>query len=209
MKIKLGEIYRTNWDGTIARIIGFDDYEVFYDGYGGHDDSWTFASNLKKKGSFYRTAMDVFLDQSKRIDFKELTKTEFDIFRPDLTIRTCRIKDLSWADELLASERKLAEYMSKNYSTHDFPIIQTEKIWLYPCGPKGGFKKGEIIKAKDNGGFSTIELLVNASRIQREVNNNQTNGIGIYRIGIQRQIPSYYIGEYFDLAGIMKRKSRA
>jgi hypothetical protein len=52
-------------------------------------------------------------------------------------------------------------------------------------------------------------LLTSAKRIQESVNPNQSNGIGIYRTGIQKQIPSYYIGEYIDLAGIMKLKEKA
>ncbi len=192
--MKLGEIYKANWDGTIMRVIGFDEFEVFYDGYWEHDNSWTIASNLKKKCFFYRTSRNVFSEKAQLIDFKELAKEEYDILRPDLIIRTCRIENASWSN--------------CNFKLEGFDLkmkaIKTEKIWLYPFGPKGGFKKGELINAKNNKEFTISELLESAKRIQDAVNPNQSKGIGIYRTGIQKQIPSYYIGEYIDLAGIMK-----
>ena len=68
----------------------------------------------------------------------------------------------------------------------------------------GSLKKGELITAVNNEEFTISELLTSAKRIQESVNANQSKGIGIYRIGIQNQLPSYYIGEYIDLAGILK-----
>lgn len=195
--MKLGEIYKASWDGSIMRVIGFDEFEVFYDGYWEHDDSWTFTSNLKKKCSFYRTSRSVFSEKASLIDFKELTKEEHDIFRPDLTIRTCRTEKASWSDP------------GFNLEGTDMKSINSEKVWLYPFGPKGGLKKGELITAKNNKELTISELLESAKRIQQSVNLNQTNGIGIYRIGIQKQLPSYYIGEFIDLAGIMKIKEKA
>lgn len=197
MTIILGEIYQSNLDNSIVRVIGFDEYEVFYDRYWEDDNSWTFSSNLKKKCSFFRIPVDVFLNEYLRIDFKALTEIEKKTFRPDITIRTCRIKNLSWTEQNLLDKIK--------ESRSNFQLIKTNKIWLYPFGSKGGLKKGELIEAKNKNEFSANELFINASRLQKEVNKNQTNGIGIYRIGIQKQIPSYYIGEYYDLAGIMKR----
>jgi hypothetical protein len=195
--MKLGKIYKASWDDSIMRVIGFDEFEVFYDGYCEHDDSWTFASNLKKKCSFYRTSRNIFSEKASLIDFKELTKEENDIFRPDLTIRTCRVENASWLDSDFNIERT------------DMKSIKSEKVWLYPFGPKGGLKKGELITAKNNKEFTIPELLKSAKRIQQSVNINKTNGIGIYRIGIQKQLPSYYIGEFIDLAGIMKLKEKA
>lgn len=197
--MKLGEIYKANWDGSIMRVIGFDEFEVFYDGYWEHDNSWTFASNLKKKCTFYRTSRNIFSEKAILIDFKVLTEEEHNIFRPDLTIRTCRIENASWSDNNFNLEGFESNLQS----------IRSERIWLYPFGPKEGFKKGELITAKNNKEFTVPELLESAKRIQQSVNPNQSNGIGIYRTGIQKQIPSYHIGEYIDLAGIMKLKEKA
>ena len=181
------------------RVIGFDKFEVFYDGFWGHDNSWTFSSNLKKKCFFYRTSRNVFSEKASLIDFKELTEEEYSVFRPDLTMRTCRIENASWSD----NEFNLEGFESNLIS------IKSEKIWLYPFGPKGGFKKGELITARKNNEFAVTELLDSAKRIQQSVNPNQSNGIGIYRTGIQKQKPSYYIGEYIDLARIMKLEEKA
>ena len=48
--------------------------------------------------------------------------------------------------------------------------------------------------------ISVLEIILKAKKIQEEVNENPSNGIGIYRLGIQRGIPTYYIGEYIDKA---------
>lgn len=197
--MKLGEIYKANWDSSIMRVIGFDEFEVFYDGFWKHYNSWTFASNLKKKCLFYRTSRNVFSEKANLIDFKELTDEEHGIFRPDLTIRTCRIENASWSD---------TDFNLQGFE-QNMKSIKSEKIWLYPFGPKGGLKKGELITAKNNKEFAISELLESAKRIQQSVNLDQSNGIGIYRIGIQKQLPSYYIGEFIDLAGIMKLKEKA
>jgi hypothetical protein len=192
--MKLGEIYKANWDGSVMRVIGFDEHEVLYDGYWEHDNSWTFASNLKKKCSFYRTSRNIFDEKAKLIDFKELTNEEYDIFRPDLAIRTCRIKNASWSD----SDFNL-EGIDSN-----FELIKSGQIWLFPSGTNGSLKKGEIVKSSNNKEIGVSELLKSAKRIQESVNPRKSNGIGIYRTGIYKQIPSYYIGEFIDLAGIMK-----
>ena len=171
---------------------------MFYDGCWKHDDSWTFASNLKKKCSFYRTSRNVFSEKSNLFGFKELTAEECNVFRPDLTIRTCRIENASWSD---------ADFNLEGFE-HNMKSIKSEKIWLYPFGPKGGLKKGELITAKNNKEFTIYELLESAKRIQQSVYLNESDGIGVYRLGIQKQLPSYYIGEFIDLAGVMKLKEK-
>ncbi len=195
--MKLGEIYQASWHATALKIIGFDDLEVFYDAYWEHDGSWTIASNLDKKCSFYRAPRNLFNDKAELVDFKGFSEEEQNILRPDLTIRTARIKNASWTD----SSFSLPEI------DFQMDLIKTEKIWLYPYGPKGGTKRGKIVSAENGECFGTTELISKAQDIQLNVNSNPSMGIGIYRMGIERQIPSYYIGEYIDFAGIMKSEN--
>ena len=195
--MKLGEVYKANWEDSIMRVIGFDDYEVFYEVFWEHNDSWSFSSNTKRKYYFYRTTRGVFREKTEYVELKELEKNESDIFRPDIAIRTCRIRNASWSDEQL--ESKLTQQQLS-----EMPPINAPRIWLYPFGTKGGNKRGELITARNHEYFTPVELISEAKRIQNSVNTNQTNGIGIFRVGIQKEFPSYYIGEYHDLAGIME-----
>ena len=75
---------------------------------------------------------------------------------------------------------------------------------LLPYGSKGGLKKGTLIYAENGQYFPIDELLLKANQIQELVNGEKSTGIGIYRLGFEKSTPSYYIGEYFDQAGICK-----
>jgi hypothetical protein len=195
-KLTLGGIYKTNWDNSTARIIGLDDFEVFYDGYWSHENSWTFSGNFKKKCFFYRTSRQAFEEKSVQHDVLPLTTEEKQAFRPDLPMRLGRSKALSWNDFKVSDLKELPD--------HDFlqQKLLAEKIILLPYGIKGGLKKGTIVTADNGAYFDCEELISKAKRIQESVNNETSKGIGIYRIGIETRLPSFYIGQYIDSAGI-------
>ncbi|WP_348702916.1 hypothetical protein [Tenacibaculum sp. 190524A02b] len=79
--------------------------------------------------------------------------------------------------------------------------INTNKIVLVPFGKKGGYQKGEIIESKSE--LSKFDIILKAKEIQESVNNQLSNGIGFYRLGYEKGLPRYLIGEYLDQAGIM------
>lgn len=196
-KLILGGIYKTDWDNSTARIIGLDDAEVFYDTYWPHDNSWTFSGNFKKKCYFYRTSRQVFEEKSVQQDIIPLTTEEMEAFRPDLPMRLCRSKAISWNDFKVSDLKELPN----NDFLHQ--RLQTDKIVLLPFGAKGGLKKGTIVTADNGYYFGCEELIWKAKKIQESVNNETSNGIGIYRIGFETKLPSFYIGQYIDSAGIM------
>lgn len=196
-KLILGGIYKTNWDNRAARIIGVDDFEVFYDSYWPHDNSWTFSGNFDKKCHFYRTSSQVFGERSVQQDILPLTAEENQAFRPDLPMRLGRSKLLSWNDFCVSDLKQLPD--------HDFveQELQAEKIVLLPYGIKGALKKSTIVTADNGSYFEYGELIWKAKKIQESVNSEISNGIGIYRIGYETRLPSFYIGQYIDAAGIM------
>ena len=82
--------------------------------------------------------------------------------------------------------------------------LLADKIVLLPYGIRGGLKKGTIV-TPDNGSYLDCEELIwKAKKIQESVNNEISKGIGIYRMGFESGLPSFYIGQYIDSAGIMK-----
>lgn len=197
-KLKIGEIYITEWDERPFRVLGYDDIEVFYDCLWPHDNSWTFSGNLKKKCYFYRTWTSLFINKSKPIDFLPITEEEKKVFRPDLPIRVCRSKKYSWNNFNVSTFDEFLK-QAENFSD----TIQTDKLVLIPYGNKGGLKKGTIVTAFNSKYFEASELIWKAKELQETVNNQISNGIGIYRLGFEKGLPSYYIGEYNDNTGMV------
>jgi len=191
--LKLGGIYKVELDGRPVRIIGFDKYETFYDCLW-ENNKWSFSDNLKSKCSFYRMPTDLFKTNFKLIELKPLTETEQNCLRPDLPMRFGRTKEVNWNEFNSSGIKKLKSLYSDQK-------INIESIILVPYGPKGGAKRG--VKIENKNAFTVLEIIEKAKKIQEEVNENPSNGIGIYRCGIQKGIPSYYIGEYIDKANFL------
>ena len=191
--MKLGGIYKTELDERPVRIIGSDKHETFYDCLW-ENDKWIFSGNLKRKCSFYRIPTEFLNSKSEFIELKPLTETEQNCFRPDLPMRFGRTKKVSW-NEFNSNSLRILE------SLYSDQKINAESIILVPFGPKGGTKKG--VKIESENGFTVFEIIEKAKKIQEDVNENPSNGIGMYRLGIQKGIPSYYIGEYIDKADFL------
>jgi len=202
MKIKLGDIFKLKQTNQIVRIIGLDDFEVLYDNYWNHNKSWAFASNLDKKGFFYRMSKEAFLRNASKSNSQELSKEELDVFRIDLPLRFARIKDLSWDSDIFSSTDSLEKLIDSNPEVEK--SISANKILICPVGKNGGFKKSSLVES-DGENIRISKILVSAKEVRDAINDNSSNGIGLYRLGIEMEIPTYYIGEYIDIAGVMKR----
>jgi len=209
-KLELGGIYKTEWDERPFRLIGFDDIEVFYDCLWPHDNTWSFSGNLKKKCYIYRISSNFFAINSILTDILPLTEEEFKAFRPDLPLRLLRTKKLRWNN---FDSANYDEFLSLTDDIFDNNFLsqklQVAKIVLLPYGNKGGLKKGSVISADNSVNFSCVELIWKAKEVQEAVNSRISDGIGIYRIGFEKGLPSYYIGGYYDTAGIIKRSENS
>lgn len=192
-KLEIGGIYKTDFDDLPIKIISFDDYEVLYDAQW-EKGKWMFSNNLRRKTSFYRISTNSFKKKStfiKNIDFRE---REVQTLRPHLPLRFGRFKNYSW-DNLKQEDLENIKRELNNKK------LNIDRVILIPYGPQGGFKKGVEIKNEDN--LSFFEIVKNAKDIQRSINEEPSNGIGIYRNGFEKGIPSFYIGEYIDRAKIL------
>ena len=69
------------------------------------------------------------------------------------------------------------------------------EVVLYPFGPNGGQSAGVRVKADNGIAFTTGELLSKAAAVQAPCIGDvmPTRGVGIYRSGLHRGIPSYYL----------------
>ncbi|WMI68177.1 hypothetical protein [Mangrovimonas sp. YM274] len=138
---------------------------------------------------------EIFKTKSELIENLPLTEKESQYFRPDLPMRFGRTKNVSWNSFNSDGIKDL----KSDFGNRKF---NATKIILVPYCPKGGFKKGEILECKSE--FTEFEIILKAKEIQESSNNQKSNGIGFYRLGYQKGLPTYAIGEYFDRAGIMK-----
>jgi hypothetical protein len=201
--LQLGGLYQTHNDERPYRIIGLDAIEVFYDCLW-REGLWTFSGNFKKKVFFYRMSNATFFNFSKKIGILPLSSEELSAFRPDLPMRLGRTKMLSWNNIEDTTQSDFESSLENLCPELIAQSLRTNKIVLLPFGRKGGLKKGTIIQA-DNGSFIPIhELLWKAGQLQEAVNNQDSIGVGLYRLGFEKGIPSYYIGEFIDSAGICK-----
>lgn len=202
-KLQLGQMYRTEWDERPYRVIGFDDTEIFYDCLWPHDNSWAFSGNFKKKCYFYRMPVPLFIAKATLIDFTPLTIEEQNFFRPDLPLRLCRTKEFHWnafeSDHYHSFKKDTTELSDKSFLNQK---LMADKIVLIPLGNNGGLKKGTTVTADNLNYFECSELIWKAKEIQEAVNHQVSAGIGLYRIGFEKGLPSYYIGEFLDKTGI-------
>ncbi len=202
--IQIGGIYKTEWDHRPFRLIGFDDYEVFYDCMW-TDGQWTFSGNFKKKCYFYRTSLKTFKNNLLELDFLALSEAEIKFFRTDLPMRLGRTELYNWNDfkaDNYHDFKKQFHAQSNNFIAEE--ILLTDRIILIPYGIKKGFLKATVSYAANNSFFELAELIWKAKQLQEAANHSKSEGIGIYRLGTEKGIPSFYIGEFYDLAGILK-----
>ncbi|NER11750.1 hypothetical protein SAMN06265375_1161 [Muriicola jejuensis] len=198
----LGGIYRRSFFNELTerveyaktqRIVGFDEHEIFYDAQWS-DLSWTFSGNFNRKAYFYRMSVKTFLSNAEQIGFQEITNEEFKHFRPDLPLRFARLKQITWSD---LAEKGL-NTLSPEFLKTTLPIPE---IIIVPSGPKGGLKSGIKVSGKENLNFQFIlETTLNS---MDNPENYSPSGIGYFRLGWDKRIPSYYIGGYIDKAGFL------
>ena len=200
-KLKVGGVYKTEWDDRPFRVIGLDDIEVFYDCLWPHDNKWTFSGNFKKKCYFYRTSAPLFAEKSTPLDFLALSEEEQRMFRPDLPLRLVRTNALNWNEFASTDYPSFQALLPANLQSQQLPANQ---VVLIPYGNNGGLKKGTVVTAANGSFFEGSELLWKAKELQEAVNDKVSTGIGLYRIGFEKGMPSYYIGQYIDNAGLLK-----
>lgn len=202
----LGGVYKTKFHPDPHRVIAFDNYEVFYDGYWPTLDKWTFSDSLNSKCFYYRTIPSVFLDSATFLREQPLTERESSIFRPDLPFRICRNKQIQWMTNDFSDINLYKDFLIKNnFSLSQEIVLNVPEIVLHPYGPKGGGVKATKITASNKQGFTNSELLWHGQNLQSiHLKENSKDGVGLFRLGHEKKIPSYYIGNYIDKANFLK-----
>ena len=200
MYIKLGDVLKGNSDQSTIRVIGVDDYEVFYDAWWEHNQSW--GLNKSRSAAFYRLAKAFCLAHYVFVRNEPLDEKELHKLSPLLPHRTANLLDWSWNQiEYKTFEEFKDEIGKLAMELEQQKHIAAEKVAIIPLGPNGGYKSKTILTPDNGESFSPIELLWKAHNIQSKYKTSIESGVGIYRLGISNKVPTYYLGGKSDNAG--------
>jgi hypothetical protein len=193
--LHVGAVLQPQWDSRPLRVIAFDEETVMYDCWWPQIPGWGIDS-LNRTLAYYRVPTSLLLRQSKHLRTEEYTEAEMAVLRPDLPFSFARFANFEWPTVSPATPE---EFPNGSFSCIEDqssqPCLDAAKIYLEPFGPKGGSKPGVMIEAENRAAFTVKEILWHAARLQSPFlrDTRVTTGVGIYRSGIRRKLPSYYV----------------
>jgi hypothetical protein len=192
-----------------TKIISYDNYEVFVDDKRTDQPTWELDETRVKTGRFSRFSLSNFERGATKIGYEAYSDERLATLRPDLPMRLCRIKSMSWGHDAFETEESLQLYLKEEIN----PSIWGKKLeisQLYLEGyNKNGLPQKPILLEASNGEYFTVrELFYQANIIQANIKVNKgflSDGVGLYRSGIKNGIPSYYIWGFYDLADTLRK----
>jgi len=218
--MKIGDLY--NFVNNRIRIMMFDSKEVFYQ-IVNEDDTLVYAKN--KTISYYRTSKDYFENKSEFIRHFLFTEKELEIHRPDLPLRLNCFSGLFWTSKPFEEEIEFKEFLkSVKINQEQFEGLDCSKVVIFPTSQQQSNKKSFLLEKKD-GYISGKELIIQCFRVQSEYvksekpyfsrfrlipngrEEKRLSGIGMYRLGIKGNIPTYYLGGEMSMSELESEKS--
>lgn len=192
-ELNLGDVFQPEWDARPIRVLAFDNEQVMYDSWLPHASKWGIDS-LSQRASYYRIRTSFLLNKASYLRTEIYTEQERAVHRPDLPFSFARIDDIEWPMTCPASALDFPKLHSQAASGEKV-VLDAPRIYLEPFGPKGGPKPSALITAENGIRFTVEEMLWHAARLQFQHLRDEkiTEGVGIYRSGIQRGLPSYYV----------------
>lgn len=200
--IESGTVLQPDWDERPIRVLIADEVEVLYDVWWPHTQGWGLAM-LDKKASYYRVRTSLVLTRAKVVRTEPLSELEQKVHRPDLPLRFCRSRGIRWEDLWKAEAKGVDRNENKVAVSLDEPVGAHE-LFIVPFGPHGGERRGVQISSGCERGMTALEILWKAAQIQATQATSHPEGVGIYRLGIQRRTPSYYLWGPEDRAGFVR-----
>jgi hypothetical protein len=195
----VGTVFEFDHDERPKRVLMHDAEVVMYDGWRPHLDSWSLGDlrAVRRKGiHYYVTTVDVVIEKARYLRADPLTTDEVDLHRPDLPFAIAQCPSLSWSAETNEAVTTMAERWAASLGLDaSKALLKAPEIYLYPFGPGGGEKTGIRVEAENGSAFTIPELLQKAAAIQAPWASSppHVQGVGIYRAGLNRGIPAYYL----------------
>ncbi|WP_422747146.1 hypothetical protein [Micromonospora sp. WMMD1219] len=196
----LGAVFRWAHDDRPMRILMHDDEVVMYDAWWPHLEAWgmTDLKDLRRgRVDYYAATLSALSKRATYVRTEPLTAGESGIHRPDLPLSAGCCADVDWPKQapgtvrLLAETAGFADCLNKDGDTS----VSASELYLYPFSSRGGQKRAVRIEAEDLTAFTLDELLWRAADAQAPFVGDKlpVRGIGLYRSGLQRGIPAYYL----------------
>jgi hypothetical protein len=182
--LALGAVYEAQWSPEPVRIVALDESVVMYDTWWPHKQSWA-MSKLLGSFSYYRLSRPYFESHSRYLRTDIYSEQEQTIHRPDLPLDFAKRSQLSWYEP----------WPDLSAAAGRGPDLKTPSLFLVPFGPRDSAKPAVLVHAANGESFTEVEVL-NAARalqIPHLGDVRLTNGVGIYRCGIRKRLPSFYI----------------
>ena len=184
-------------DDRPFRVVAFSNGVAMYDAWWPHLDNWGLA-NLgeakRRRINYYVATASTLAERATFARSEPLTEAEISLHRPDLPFAAAQCQVLSWPAEAPGS----AESAARGWRAAGCPEAETleaSEVYLQPFGPGGGERAGVRVKADNGTSFSWDELVWKATVIQAPFigAHGTVQGVGIYRSGLNRGIPAYYL----------------
>ncbi|GIJ16645.1 MULTISPECIES: hypothetical protein [Micromonospora] len=193
---KAGVAFRWSGDQDPKRILVHDNDVIMYDAWQSELGEWSLGElpALRRRSvNYYVTSTETVYAKAAYLRDMPLSDTEAQVHRPDLPFCLAACEVMQWTDSHPSAgefERSRAECCGE---------VQDEtgmtEVYLSPFGPKGGDKRGVRVAAEGGATLTVGELLWKAMAIQFPLlaSRNPVRGVGLYRLGLQGGIPSYYL----------------
>jgi hypothetical protein len=191
-----GAVFQTPWNDRPIRIIAFDERQVMYDSWWPHLPGWGINS-LSRTVSYFRLPTALLFSKAEYVRTEEYSDAELLVHRPDLPFAFASTTRLEWPTNApdTAEEFPGNAFQFPADGSCEPQTLDTPKIYLGPFGPKGSCRPGILLEAENGRFFTVEEILWQAAKLQAQFLRDvkATAGVGIYRSGIQRKLPSYYV----------------
>ncbi len=179
------------------RVLVHDGDVVMYDAWWPDLGDWGLAdlgSIKRRRVSYYVVATRVLAEKAAYLRAAPLTAHELSVHRPDLPFAALQEPGLSWTTEP-PSATTPPPGPGEVDGDGARVALHVGEIYLCPFGPQGGSKAGTRVKAANGQAFTVAELLRIAATVQASQAGDlpPVQGVGVYREGLQRGLPAYYL----------------
>lgn len=204
-RVEVGAVFQWAHDDRLPwihndqpfRVLACSNGVAMYDAWWPHLDNWGLA-NLgevkRRRINYYVATASTVARKATFVRSDPLTEAEIALHRPDLPFAAMQCQALSWRTEPPLSAEESARGWLASGCPEAEPLTAPE-VCLQPFGPRGGERTGVRVKADNGTSFSRDELVWKASVVQAPFvrAGAPARGIGIYRSGLNRGIPAYYL----------------
>ncbi len=197
--VQVGAVFRWSHDDRPGRVLVHDRDVVMYDTWWPHLRRWGLADmqlTRKDRLGYYVALTSTLAEHASYVRLEPLTDDEAAIHRPDLPFALGQCAAISWPSKVPGRAAEFAQDW-RAAACPDAATVAAPEVYLYPFGPDGGIwaVAGARVQAANGTAFTIEELLFKAAAIQAPLlgDTAPTQGVGIYRDGLHRGLPAYYL----------------